>query len=1546
VLVEEQRLLLAWADGRVLDTRTFLEEGQWHHLVLSRDLDHVTVQHDGFRILEETLGGLPTPVLTRLVLGSDCSQSPSLHGKLDEIQWYRRSLAEQEQQQLYAVGLQALRSSPEHAYDRTVSLPAGEPRRIFFDATDDPLHGVILDLPAGTFAQDVLLAFGSARIAEQDYQPVGPQVAVMAVPEATFLRPVLLTLPFNPQLLTLLDISADQLTVVRHDDELGRMEAFEDVTIDPSAGTAQVMIDRFSVYSVVAKTIQGAWFTRVIGDIRCDAWGLLGNVEHHITFRLFNRGYGLYRSESERDSNGHPFLITGHLVHEGKRLELSHAGGGASINDFYYDYFGIDDILDPEATTEYVGNLCDRGRSPLRFVGGGYRVNRVGKVIGGSMVYDTCRYYPNTFLLRKRPLLMLTLPGRKVFDYSGVFSPAVLSIVPNSIFPEAALRLSLYNAAGQEIYSTTSLASTGSNFFWWNGSDSQGQHVPTGWYYVVVTAEASPYRDVVMQPIYIVTREPVCYDPDGDLVCGSWDSCPRDPLSWGVDFDRDGKCNLGPSPDPDADGDGWLDADEPEYLLDNASEWQDSDLDGLGDNADPDDDNDGVDDKEDQCPLDAEGSEDLDHDGLCDYEDDFVDVKPEIECSGVSSNTAVSSYQPGDIIELDKFSWVRCKVTSHYRQSDKTINVLAVSNWLKVSLGKGSSSHVVIPNDGSFYTAIDKTAPEYVDTGVLMVLTGQHVRYILLKYLDQDSSHNVFANVNANDYLGRLDTLLMDQEKTVEMITRCPSLPESLQTICATNPTVYVGNPVRQLYPEIRRILDEEAEQTATAKLHLLMMLNPIYAPDLIELPTEQRNELARLWLITGWEALWKTEPPRCISYMFDNSMIYTCDPDQRFSWPPFNELKNRMFFLTEYDGDPNPDGTINCSEDDQLCLFAQNNGVGFGEGLLLQGAAAGLGWVLSKLSSNDGNDEAPDARVYSRPGREPGMRVLATEEAAVRAEMRNNMTSHMGSYDTRSVVMNPETYQFFEKIPQSEVPSDWLQWTYDQHYLHQEKLAQQFEAEGFEYPVSMSGYPGTRPCPAKADELGFGADSLYAQWSTDDADKDWRRTTTLLPTLDGLQKTTGRNLPFALYQANALAHHVGTGNTRDMARFTEDEANRSVVLRDPNNPANRRYLSDIQSDAPFVITVQSDGSVALQQFIIGGESWRYQETLAEIWQTPTSPDDSYPISKPIARTNFYDILNNSNKIHFRPVSGIFGQGRYDLWIGRDTNGDTELAASEGQYILPITVINEEQYFMSQALLISTWQAWVVAGHDLASTLLSAFLSPYQIDPDNPQPGALLIQPTRVEWRRLTPDDLKRNSERAGANFSYADGTTRIPSLIYNEDSSASRLVSESATMSRAVLRDAIPVENVNQRISAWYGSHPTSTTHIDTLTENEIPNEHRIISKDFEVLDGKYSDVHLALGTADFNFTELQIETIRTNQGIFVQSVTVRGYTNDLYDFDYQEEDLTEIKDGAVLQYGWSAGYGSAGAIFWTEIHFHWQYRTMDCRIEEIKTCQFAPVP
>ena len=106
-------------------------------------------------------------------------------------------------------------------------------------------------------------------------------------------------------------------------------------------------------------------------------------------------------------------------------------------------------------------------------------------------------------------------------------------------------------------------------------------------------------------------------DSDQDGVFDVTDAFPFD-ASESEDFDSDG---IGDNADTDDDNDGHFD------LLDafplDASEWMDTDSDGVGNNADTDDDNDGVLDLEDVFPLTESESVDSDGDGVGDNSDAF-----------------------------------------------------------------------------------------------------------------------------------------------------------------------------------------------------------------------------------------------------------------------------------------------------------------------------------------------------------------------------------------------------------------------------------------------------------------------------------------------------------------------------------------------------------------------------------------------------------------------------------------------------------------------------------------------------------------------------------------------------------------------------------------------------------------------------------------------------------------------------------------------------------------------------------------------------------
>ncbi|MDD9892596.1 MAG: thrombospondin type 3 repeat-containing protein, partial [Gammaproteobacteria bacterium] len=108
-------------------------------------------------------------------------------------------------------------------------------------------------------------------------------------------------------------------------------------------------------------------------------------------------------------------------------------------------------------------------------------------------------------------------------------------------------------------------------------------------------------------------------DADGDGVPDDSDNCPNDfnPAQTNTDSGFQSGDPAGDVCDDDDDGDGVNDADD-EFPLNN-SESADNDKDGIGDNADRDDDNDGLDDLEDDAPNDR----DADDDGVLDGADEF-----------------------------------------------------------------------------------------------------------------------------------------------------------------------------------------------------------------------------------------------------------------------------------------------------------------------------------------------------------------------------------------------------------------------------------------------------------------------------------------------------------------------------------------------------------------------------------------------------------------------------------------------------------------------------------------------------------------------------------------------------------------------------------------------------------------------------------------------------------------------------------------------------------------------------------------------------------
>jgi len=108
-------------------------------------------------------------------------------------------------------------------------------------------------------------------------------------------------------------------------------------------------------------------------------------------------------------------------------------------------------------------------------------------------------------------------------------------------------------------------------------------------------------------------------DDDGDGVPNAEDLFPNDKNEWD-DADVDG---IGDNADDDTDGDGIKNHDD-HFPLD-PKEWLDTDGDGIGDNVDDDKDGDGVPNAEDAFPEDANESNDLDGDGIGDNSDDDRD---------------------------------------------------------------------------------------------------------------------------------------------------------------------------------------------------------------------------------------------------------------------------------------------------------------------------------------------------------------------------------------------------------------------------------------------------------------------------------------------------------------------------------------------------------------------------------------------------------------------------------------------------------------------------------------------------------------------------------------------------------------------------------------------------------------------------------------------------------------------------------------------------------------------------------------------------------
>lgn len=135
-------------------------------------------------------------------------------------------------------------------------------------------------------------------------------------------------------------------------------------------------------------------------------------------------------------------------------------------------------------------------------------------------------------------------------------------------------------------------------------------------------AAANMDFDTLALPDFVEDTEKVndlTDDRDNDGVANAFDAFPDNASEW-RDSDGDG---IGNNSDDDIDGDGF--ANDEDALPLNAKEWLDTDEDGIGNNADKDDDNDGVTDDADAFPLNKDETSDLDKDGIGDNSDDDID---------------------------------------------------------------------------------------------------------------------------------------------------------------------------------------------------------------------------------------------------------------------------------------------------------------------------------------------------------------------------------------------------------------------------------------------------------------------------------------------------------------------------------------------------------------------------------------------------------------------------------------------------------------------------------------------------------------------------------------------------------------------------------------------------------------------------------------------------------------------------------------------------------------------------------------------------------
>ena len=175
---------------------------------------------------------------------------------------------------------------------------------------------------------------------------------------------------------------------------------------------------------------------------------------------------------------------------------------------------------------------------------------------------------------------------------------------------------------------------TGNQVNWIPSIEDEGEHT--------FTVNVS---DGVAEDTQSITLIVTPGDSDGDGVIDPEDAFPND-ASETQDTDQDG---IGNNADADDDNDNWTDAIESECLtdpLDNLSIPDDADQDGQCDLIDTDDDNDGVIDTEDAFPFDSDEAVDTDEDGIgnnADKDDDndnWLDAdEAQCETDALNSNS-------------------------------------------------------------------------------------------------------------------------------------------------------------------------------------------------------------------------------------------------------------------------------------------------------------------------------------------------------------------------------------------------------------------------------------------------------------------------------------------------------------------------------------------------------------------------------------------------------------------------------------------------------------------------------------------------------------------------------------------------------------------------------------------------------------------------------------------------------------------------------------------------------------------------------------------